>query len=35
LFGKTSKVEFSLNNQYEETIEKHNEAVKQNKKIVG
>jgi hypothetical protein len=35
LFGNTSKIEFSLSSQYRQSIEKHNEAVTQNRKIVG
>jgi hypothetical protein len=33
LFGKNSRIEFSLSSQYKQSIEKHNEAVKQNRKV--
>ncbi|PNF14161.1 hypothetical protein B7P43_G13483, partial [Cryptotermes secundus] len=35
LFGKNRRIEFSLSSQYKQSIEKHNEAVKQNRKFVG
>jgi hypothetical protein len=35
LFCKNNKIELSLSSQYKQSIEKHNEAVKQNKKILG
>jgi hypothetical protein len=35
LFGKNSRIEFPLSSQYKQSTEKHNETVKQNRKIVG
>jgi hypothetical protein len=35
VFGKNSRIELSLSSQYKQSVEKHNEAVKQNRKILG
>jgi hypothetical protein len=35
LFGKNNRIELPLSSQYKQSIEKHNEAIKQNRKIVG
>jgi hypothetical protein len=35
LFVKNNRIVFSLSSQYKQSIEKHSEAVKQNRKIVG
>jgi hypothetical protein len=35
LFGKNNGIVFSLSSQYKQSIRKHNEAVKQNRKIVS
>jgi hypothetical protein len=35
LFGKNTRIEFSLSSQLKQSIGKHNEAVKQNRKLVG
>jgi hypothetical protein len=34
LFGKNNRIELSLSSQYKQSIEKQNEAVKQNRKIL-
>jgi hypothetical protein len=35
LFCKNNRIVFSLSSQYKQSIGKHNEAVKQNRKIVS